>query len=431
MKILLIKPNLLRKHDREGHGSSLLTGLLAIAAHVREPDRLRIALYPDDYDYIRESMDWCDAVGLSAFTFEYEYCRRLSRALAERYPDKLYFIGGCHVTLTGRYDTRLFDFMVAGEGECVVQALAAGEIAVEKSGNFKKLQAPGRLKAHEIPLGDVASYPFWRRLIRSRASIISSRGCRYCCRFCTSPGLDRTRRIIPVERLARLIVQTVTRLKSPKINIWDDNFTDDPERLETLGRLLVTAGVRLREVSVFCRTASRIRPGVFTLLEKLGVDTLITGYESGSQRVLKYLKGADADMSHIKANSLRARDHGMTLHASVMFGVPGETIRDMEQTLDLMRWKAREDIPGPLYMYAAVPLPGSRFWETALKRKKVDPDMNFEPLSYNNFDAPLLLDDDIPLNRFHQIINRARQACHAMDRVTPRRSEAARYRTMP
>ncbi len=431
MRVLLIKLNLLRTHDREGHGSSLLTGLLAIADHVKDPARLRVAVYPDDYGYIRQSMDWCDAVGMSAFTFEYECCRRLSRALAKTHPHKLYFIGGCHVTLTGRYDTRLFDFMVAGEGERIVRALVAGEIEVEKSNQFNTLESPTLLKAHEIPLGSVRYYPFWRRLIRGRASVISSRGCRYCCRFCTSPGLDRTRRVIPVERLARHIVQTVTELKSPKLNIWDDNFTDDPQRLSTLGRLLDAAGVRLQEVSVFCRTASKIQPGVFPLLRQLGVDTLITGYESGSGRVLKYLKGADADLSHIKTNSLMARDHAMTLHASVMFGVPGETLWDMEQTLDLMQWKARERIPGPLYMYAAVPLPGSGFWETALEQKKVRPDMDFETLSYNNFNAPLLLDDDIPLSQYRRIIDRAREACRAMAQVAVPRAGTGRCRAMP
>jgi len=214
-----------------------------------------------------------------------------------------------------------------------------------------------------------------------------------------------------IEQVVEQIKKLMTDLESHKFNIWDDNFTDSPERLESLILELEKERIVLKETSVFCRTASYIDPQVFPLLKKLGVTTIVTGFESGSERILQYLKGPKTSIKYHHLNCMRARKFQMNVLASVMFGVPGETMEDMNQTLELMDWKVRNKISGTLWAYVATPLPGSEFWEIALARGKVHPTMNFNSLSFNNFENPLLLDENIPLTDFLAIIKKARALC--------------------
>lgn len=418
MRILLIKPNLLREQDKQGHLSSLLTGLLAIASHVKDRNNLRIAVYPDDKRYIKESLSWCDAVGIGASTFEYETARRIISSVKESFPNKLYFIGGNHVTLLNHYDRQLFDFMISGEGEKIVRSLVEDEIDVMPNESYRCLRAPDLLREKEMPLIDYTYYPAWKRLKGQRISLITSRGCQYTqCRFCTSRRFNKRLRRMPVDQVTEQIEKLVLDLESNKFNIWDDNFSDDVSRLRSIALQLRERNVKLQETSVFCRTSSTIADEVFSLLNDLGVMTLVTGFESGSNRMLQYLKGPGASVEHHHVNCLKAKARDMEVLGSVMFGSPTETIDEMCQTIDLIQWKLESKIRGAVWIYVATPLPGSDFWDIAAKRKRVHPDMDFDTLSFENYDSPLLMEEYVPTEEFNDIIAKALSLGKSFDQI--------------
>ena len=414
MKVLLVKPNLLRGGESEGHFSSLLPGLLSIAAYVDDPDRLRVALHPDDAGSIEESAAWADAIGFSAFTFEYEYVRRLARDLRERFPGKLFFIGGYHVTLLGRCDESLFDFMVSGEGEKPVRALVNDLVVPPRDGTkgmegkFGRVAAKAPLPAAEIPLVDYRFYPRASAMPGNRAGLLTSRGCSFAaCRFCTSSRFHRGLRRIPVERAIVQAERAIRQLGSPRVSLWDDNMSDAPGYLDRLTEGLAERGIALKETSCFVRTTSPMKESAFDSFRRAGVTDLISGFESGSDRVLKYLKGPRADVEVNRGNCLAARDAGLRVQGSVMIGVPGESLDEMRETLRFLEWKRDQRVEGTVRLNVATPLPGCELWEIGLERGVVSEEMDFETLDFERFDRPLLLDPGISRGEFARIVEEA------------------------
>lgn len=420
MKVLLVKTNLLRGGESGGHATSLLPGLLSIASYVDDPSRLRIALHPDDADEILESAAWADAIGFSAFTFEYEYVRRLARELRGLFPGKLFFVGGYHVTLLGRYDESLFDFMVAGEGEKPVRALVRDLLKPPPAGGGNRVAAKEPLGAAEIPLVDYRFYPRARTMPGNRVGLLSSRGCAFsACRFCTSSRFHTGLRRMPVERAVRQAEEAVRQLGSARVNLWDDNLSDSPAWLDALASGLEERGVALEETTCFARTTAPMKPELFGAFRRLGVTDLISGFESGSDRVLKYLKGPGASVETSRRNCLTARDAGLRVQGSVIFGSPGETLDEMRETLAFLAWKRDARVEGTVRLNVATPLPGCDLWETGLARGVVSEEMDFETLDFERFDEPMLLDPGISRYDFARVIEEALALAAEVDALTP------------
>jgi radical SAM superfamily enzyme YgiQ (UPF0313 family) len=149
-------------------------------------------------------------------------------------------------------------------------------------------------------------------------------------------------------------------------------------------------------------------PSVLPLLRRLGIRVLLPGHESGNDRMLRFLKGKRSSVAHTRANCLRAKELGMQVLGSVMFGSPTETLAEMEDTLDLMRWIVAAEIPGEVWPYVAQPLPGTHFWKVALERGKVSSTMDFDRLDFERPDEPLLLDEGISQDDFAGVMGTAR-----------------------
>ena len=412
MRILLLRVNVLTDQDKDNHFSSLLLPLLSIASYVDQPDKVRLAVFPEDADYIGESMEWCDAVGIGAATFEYEPSRALIRDLKREHPDKLYFIGGVHPTCLGSYDTELFDFMVSGEAERVVAKLVADNIQVEKGTAYRALSDDGPLLGDKFPIVRYDYYPFWRRLPAipdDRPSVLSARGCQYStCRYCSTPRYAKMVRRMSAQRFAEQIRVHTELWGKSSINIWDEAFTISLDYLHDLHAALGAAGVELRESSCLMRFSDEpIGDDVFDALERLGITVLITGMESGNQRMLSYLKGKKASVERGAENLRAAKKHGFSVLASFMLGNPTESLTEMQETVRFIEWIQREQLLSMCWVYVATPWPGSQYWSVAEANGKVHAAMDFSELAYANFANPMLLEEDVPLTQFVELADRA------------------------
>ncbi len=70
------------------------------------------------------------------------------------------------------------------------------------------------------------------------------------------------------------------------------------------------------------------------ILKKLNVKLVRFGFESGSERVLKYLKAGSASVKQNKEAIMICKRHNLTVLGAVIFGSPGETIEEMNETID-------------------------------------------------------------------------------------------------
>jgi radical SAM superfamily enzyme YgiQ (UPF0313 family) len=99
------------------------------------------------------------------------------------------------------------------------------------------------------------------------------------------------------------------------------------------------------------------------MLADAGLDCLMIGFESGSQRMLNFMdKGITVEQS-TKAVEI-CKKYNIRIYANFMFGLPTETREDMEATVKFIRWMR----PDYLSLAVFTPYPGSYLYDYCKKR---------------------------------------------------------------
>ena len=145
----------------------------------------------------------------------------------------------------------------------------------------------------------------------------------------------------PVSWVADQFEYAVTQLKANFLMLLDDTVCLDIKRLHAIAEELERRSVINFRAAVNMRS-SAVNEELCVALERLHVVSWNCGFESGSDRILKQIKGPSASLlKHLEMVEL-ARRHRVMLNGSFMFGIPGETIDDMRLTLDFMNFLYRE-----------------------------------------------------------------------------------------
>lgn len=183
----------------------------------------------------------------------------------------------------------------------------------------------------------------------SSTTILTSRGCRYKCAFCTS-GLDKFYQDYDISRMEKEIEDCLS-LGIKNIRISDDNLIRDNKRLYILCRLFKEAGVKWRaSVRTYPNSVE-----LYTMMRENGCEELSFGIESGDQDVLNLLKKKAMVEQNARAiiNANKA-GIGMT-RALIMMGTPGESSKTL---LKNKRWVKRAQ-PKMVSLKMFVPYPGT------------------------------------------------------------------------
>ncbi|MEI6219212.1 MAG: radical SAM protein, partial [bacterium] len=303
-----------------------------------------------------------DIVGISSTSMFIDLCVDLAMAVRKHCPRTVIIGGGVHFHLYPTYliKERVFDYVCTGEGEIVFcQFLDA---YIEQGGGpdsatmskirgmsymdgdvVQQAAPPPIVDATEIPdpdldLLDVNHY-FSRRTAYGRshfgrcASLVTSRGCPFACAFCYNNLRKTPVRYISAERVVGLMRLYAERFKTQYFDFSDDLFLGDKKRVEVICRMLLADGPK---VSWACNgRAELIKEGdrdLLELMQKAGCIQMQFGFESGSDRIIKILKGKSASV----AGNQRALDHvraaGIDVAGYFMVGVPSEKPEDVENT---------------------------------------------------------------------------------------------------
>jgi radical SAM superfamily enzyme YgiQ (UPF0313 family) len=143
-------------------------------------------------------------------------------------------------------------------------------------------------------------------------------------------------------------------------------------------------------------------------MKDLKVKIINFGFESGSERMLNWLKSGSVTVEMNKKAIILCKKYGFTIYGSLMFGSPGEKIEDMKKTLDFIDF-AIKNKADYIWSFISTPFPNTPFWDIALERGKVSNDMDFRLLSHHNLDNPLLLDSDVDKEEFKRIFVEGRK----------------------
>jgi len=291
-------------------------------------------------------------------------------------------IGGHHPTVVSKpFLDAGADFVVKGEGEIAAERLCealAGKIDLEK---VPGLILPGGRETEseeiesldEIPFPAVDLLPlenYWNLglshgPVRGRhIFMISSRGCPYSCRFCTTPGIcGRRWRARTAANVVDEMEEWLRRYGVRDFHFQDENFAVNKKRV-----IEICDEIERRELDVSISLPSGIKAETIDeetvrALKRAGCRYICLAPESGSERVLK-LMDKPLDFDHTEKLIRLCRKLKIRTGLFFILGFPGETEEDRRETSRLVGRLTRLGAD-EFSIFIFTPLPGAEAWNDA------------------------------------------------------------------
>lgn len=426
-------------------------GLIALASYVKN----KFPHYPVDIVYYgdrvyyeevspSETVQYLEKekpklIGISSMTVDYSRAVELATLIkkSEILQKSIIMIGGVHIsTLPSSFD-KVFDIGIIGEGEETLTALIdffqknnyildykglkeiSGVVYYE---NNTLMCSPTRAlikSLDDLPLPhpdyarlnvseSIGRFPFTKN---KYAVMLTSRGCPYQCVFCsTSKFWGSKVRFASAKRVADEIEIWHKKYGVTNMHIWDDLFTINIGRIKEIVSILKKNNILKKiEFGVCCRS-NTLTEEICKVLKELNVTGLSFGFESGSPRVLEYLKKGSVTLEGHKRAILLAKRFKFNVSGNFIFGSPNEKIEDMQETLAFMNWCKKNKVN---HMSSSImtPFPGTEIWDVAKKRGAVSNNMNWKRLSLmgNTQKYSLVMDPEVNPEDFRNIFLAARK----------------------
>jgi anaerobic magnesium-protoporphyrin IX monomethyl ester cyclase len=218
--------------------------------------------------------------------------------------------------------------------------------------------------------------------------IITSRGCRGRCKFCTEPlmssGTQRYRSPQKVLEEIKEIVRLHRGRKRLKISISDPNFGGNLRLAEELCDLLIEYKKSCPiDLHFFISVKTNTIANHLDLARKMvqaGMDYIFVGMESPNRKDLRNLdKGGGArHQQELAASHLRAC--GASIMSNFLLGIPGQTADDIWELVEYAKKLELTDA----YFSVMTPLPGSALYEQTKRAGKL---LNEDFTSYRLWDC--------------------------------------------
>jgi len=296
-----------------------------------------------------------DVVGVTEMSVDYNPARQAIAIAKEINPEIITVVGGPHVTiaLEDALSIPYVDYLVTREGEVTFPKLLR---AIEEGH-----PPPHRVLRGEPPDLDAIPFsdrdlfleewkkwgydldspevPFVAELPPPFATIIAGRGCLYHCTFC-KPGEDylfgrRTRRR-SVENVMAEIRTLVDRYSIASFMFHDDCLTEDRKWVMEFTDQYIAQGFAM---PFFCQSRADIivkHEDMVARMVEAGLRGYFIGFESGSDRVLKFIRKGTTAEENLQAARI-CRKYGITVWANYMMGLPTETKEEVMDTVRLIK----------------------------------------------------------------------------------------------
>jgi radical SAM superfamily enzyme YgiQ (UPF0313 family) len=314
---------------------------------------------------------------------------RICRAIREVFP--------CKIALSGIHPTALpeqtmkeeeVDYIVEGEGPITIRnLLEALKSKTDKMSNVKGLwyRENGIIKNNpRAPLADnldvmlpVAAWDllpmpvyrshFWHSFdnIKKRSpyvSLYTSLGCAFNCSFCCintlfgKPGIRYRSPEIVIDEIDLIVNKYGVR----NIKLSDELFVFKEDHYMKIVDMIIERGYDLN-IWAWARVDS-VKLENLEKMKKAGINWLVFGIESANQAVRKGVN------KRIKTDNVvdliqKVRTFGINIVANYMFGLPDDTLKSMQETMD----QAMELNAEMANLYCTMAYPGAQLYEKALK----------------------------------------------------------------
>ncbi|MFH1972218.1 MAG: radical SAM protein [archaeon] len=358
---------------------------VAIASYARKkgynPEILDLRL--DNYDNINFK-DYI-AVGLGTLTGPgIKYGRILAKEAKRQNPEIVIAWGGPHVSLflEQSLKDKYVDVIVREEGDAsfveLLDTISKNKpLDIVRGISFKK---DGKIIHNpSVPLMelDELDYPAYDLLkgieryadLKEEFGYESSRGCPHRCQFCYCLDFHKQKwRAKSAEHVLRDIDRIVKDYNPRKIFLPDDNFFVNKKRVMDICKGIIERKYKVKwGACARMDYISRYTDEELKTLKDGGCWYLGLGAESGSVKGLNILKKDITKEQSILATKKLVR-HGILPQISFVIGFPGETKKDMMETLNLydrlMDVHHTVEVNGVFIFY---PIPGTPMYDQAIK----------------------------------------------------------------
>jgi len=395
-------------------GIALLAALLranGIRAALLDSSALNMSI-PEVVDHVKRLKP--RIVGVSVMSLNLRRSYLLLEALKTSYPEGVIVVGGAHVDAVPE-SVRNLGVRYGFQGECEHEFL---EFCKSILGGKKPPPMPGFIMNSEGDLNisagkiikDIDSLPrpaydllpieryFSPSTSRRTVSFISSRGCPYKCIFCSKLQQKPYRHLSAANMLSQLD-WLVRGLGVRWIEFVDEIFTLHRAHVIEFCEAVIGSGLAFEWG---CGTrADRVDKELLTLMKRAGCRKVGFGIETGLERIRNAINKGLTNKQILDAVEA-CRLLGIKTQTCFIFGHPGETLRDMRETVRFARG-LRSNYPTFLRM---IPIPGSDLFESAKRNEELPPEI-WNDFMLGHCDYPIYTPRGIDPKDVHRVFRGA------------------------
>jgi radical SAM superfamily enzyme YgiQ (UPF0313 family) len=313
---------------------------------------------PDSENVIRDYIlsEHPAFVGFSCTTSSFLDGVRLAGFAKSVAPKTKVVFGGPHVSALKERSLRDFpviDFAVVGEGEETLGELI--ERNGEEPSDIKGLVYRGNggepcftgYRSDGLDL-DTLPFPAYEKLDgfphiyrlplfnypgTPNTSCVTSRGCPYSCSYCDRSVFRQTFRYNSASYLYEHLKYLKERFKIRHVNLYDDQFTFNRQRVVEFARMMIDAPLGM---TFNCAArAEHVDLDLLRLMKRAGCWMISLGIETGDEELLSmHRKNADLRMLTEKIHLIR--NEGIRVKGLLMMGLPGETRSSIKKSMDFV-----------------------------------------------------------------------------------------------
>ena len=208
---------------------------------------------------------------------------------------------------------------------------------------------------------DSPEAPFVEELPSPFVTIIAGRGCMYNCSYCQPAERYIFGRRVRRRSVANVLAELESLRDRYHFNSFmfhDDCLTEDRQWVIEFCQAYLAAGF---QQPFFCQSRADIivkNEDLVALMARAGLKGYLIGFESGSDRVLRFIRKGTRVWQNLRAAEI-CRKYGIAIWANYMLGLPTETEDEMRATIAMLK-QIDPDYYSPAFY---TPHPGSDLYD--------------------------------------------------------------------
>lgn len=240
-------------------------------------------------------------------------------------------------------------------------------------------------------------------------SMVTSRGCSYNCIFC-SIHLSMGQRYRPhsAEYVISHIEHVINNFNVKHIHFEDDNLTFDYKRFNNILDQLIKRNINITWYTPNGIRADNMDEESLRKCKDSGCTYLRIGIESGSDAVRNNIIKKKLNINDVNRIAATCKKIGIDLEAFYIIGFPGETINDMETTINLACRLEKEFGVMPL-MHIATPLYGTDLYNLCVENGFIKGNTSFRDFAAATTNVGLIQTSEFTKDDVVRLLSKQKQ----------------------